>query len=72
VRVEYEQTRRGYQRKGFAASRGGMQFPVSPAAVKPASQRFAQVVEVPAVARNVRFHSGALPERYRAALQDVR
>jgi hypothetical protein len=72
VRVEYEQTRGGYRRKGFSAARGTTTYAVRPSEVKPTTQRFAQVVDVPAGARNIRFHKGALPERYRDALQNIR
>ena len=36
------------------------------------TKTFTQVVEVPEQARDVRFHTGELPEKYREALQDVR
>src|SRR5438552_8645093 len=69
VRIEYEQTRSGYRRQGYTASRGQTSYAVPAAEVKPTIQRFAQLVEVPKTARNVQFHTGALPDRYRAALQ---
>jgi hypothetical protein len=72
VRVEYEQSRRGYEREGFRATRGDTTYRVKPADVKPAHQTFAKVIEVPERARNVSFHHGALPERYASALQHVR
>jgi hypothetical protein len=72
VQVEYEQSRRGYQRRGFHAHRGSTSYEVRPASVKPVRQRFTQVVEVPTGARNIEFHQDRLPERYRSALQDVR
>ena len=74
VRIEYEQSRQGYHRKGYEAERGGTPYEVPPAKVPATSQRFAQVVEVPAAARNVYFYTDAvsLPERYRDALQNVR
>jgi hypothetical protein len=74
VRIEYQQSRSRYHREGFKAHRGGTSYVVSPALVAGTSQKFAQVVEVPEDARNVRFHKDAssLPERYRHALQHVR
>jgi hypothetical protein len=74
VRIEYEQGRRRYRRKGFTAERGATEYDVKPASVGATSQRFVQVVEVPADARNVHFYKdrGRLPEKYRHALQHVR
>jgi hypothetical protein len=74
IRIEYEQERAGYRRRGYAAHRGETEYPVDPAAVGATSQRFVQVVEVPDRARNVRFYpaSAALPAKYQQALQRVR
>jgi hypothetical protein len=74
VRIEYEQSRRPYRREGYRATRGRTPYRVSPTGVEATTQRFAQVVELPARARNVQFHLDAkgLPERYRRAVQDVR
>jgi hypothetical protein len=74
VRIEYEQSRKGYHRKGYQAERGETAYPVGPATVGSTSQRFAQVVEIPERARNVHFYtaSARLPEKYQQALQDVR
>jgi hypothetical protein len=72
VRIEYARRRAGYHRRGFTAHRGRTTYAVPPATIKPATQTFVQVVEVPKRARNVRFQAGVLPERYQAALQDVR
>ena len=74
VRIEYEQERATYRRRGYAAHRGEAEYPVEPAAVGATSQRFVQVVEVPDRARNVRFYpsSAALPAKYKQALQRVR
>lgn len=72
VHIEYEQSRGGYRRKGFTATRGKRRYQVAPAEVKPTRQTFAQVVEIPEEARNVQFHMSGLPERYGEALQDVR
>src|ERR1700745_3154147 len=41
VRIEYEQSRRGYQRRGYPADRGEREYPVQPATVGATSQRFA-------------------------------
>jgi hypothetical protein len=74
VRIEYEQSRRPYRRAGYRATRGRTQYEVPPAGVEATTQRFAQVVELPAKARNVQFHNDAngLPEPYRHATQNVR
>jgi hypothetical protein len=74
VRIEYEQSRAGYRREAYSAERGETRYEVAPASVGTTSQRFVQVVEVPAAARDVQFHTDAssVPERYRHALQDVR
>jgi hypothetical protein len=61
VRIEYEQTRRGYTR-----TRAGEQSRIAPG-----MSLFTKVVEVPERAQNVEFHQ-ELPERFRSALQDVR
>src|SRR5262245_45806816 len=73
VRIEYDQSRAAYHRKGFSATRGKTPYQVTPASVGPTSQRFAQVVEVPQGARNVRFYPSAdrLPAKYRQAVQHV-
>lgn len=72
VQIEYEQSRRGYRRGGFEATRGDMTYPVQPTSVVSAAQRFTQVVEIPERARNVQFHRERLPAEYRGALQAVR
>jgi hypothetical protein len=74
VRIEYEQNREGYRRRNFTARRGTTAYPVGPASVAPAAQRFVQVVEVPERARNLHFYpvQGDLPHKYRDALQRVR
>ena len=74
VRIEYEQSRQGAHREGYTATRGGRHYQVQPADVRPASQHFAQVIEVPEEARNIHFYADAaeLPEKYRHALQHVR
>jgi hypothetical protein len=74
VQIAYEQSRRGYRRKGYSAERGGTAYPVAPARVGKTSQRFVQVVELPKDARNVHLYRapGRLPARYRQALQNVR
>jgi hypothetical protein len=74
VRIGYCQTREGYSRREFVAHREGRAHPVSAALVKPAKQKFTEVVEVPEKARNVHFYRSRelLPERYAHALQRVR
>jgi len=74
VVIEYEQSRKGYRRRGSQVGRGQSDNTVAPAVVAGASQRFRQVVEIPENALNARFYQDArrLPERYRSALQNVR
>jgi hypothetical protein len=74
VRIEYQQSRARYHRKGFTAERGETAYKVAPAAVGSTSQKFVQVVEIPKDAKNVHFYKdrGKLPAKYRQALQDVR
>src|SRR5437868_2832436 len=72
AKIDYEQTRQGYEREGFTATRDHTEYAVSAAEVPPSSSSFSQIVEVPEKAQNIRFHTGKLPEKYRHALQDVR
>lgn len=74
VAIEYEQSRKGYQRKGFSAERGQTSYQVKPATVKGSSQMFEQIVEVPEDAQNVRFFTSIkkLPKKYQSALQNIR
>lgn len=74
VRIEYEQTRKRYRRKGYAARRGETKYFAGEATVAATTQRFAQVVEIPTVARNVHFYPdhAELPARYQEALQRIR
>ncbi len=74
VQINYEQSRKSYHRKGYTAQRGQKTYETSPASVGSTSQKFAQVIEVPERAGNVRFymHLGELPATYRHALQRVR
>jgi hypothetical protein len=74
VEIQYEQSRSGFQRRGFTAKRGRTRYDVKPSSVGGASQRFRQVVEVPSDARNVHFYKSAskLPARYQSAVQNVR
>jgi hypothetical protein len=72
VKIDYEQSRAGYTRKGYTATRGGAQYQVPPARVEGGKSSFSQIVEVPEAAQNVQFHAGNLPAKYREALQDVR
>ena len=74
VLINYEQSRRSYQRKGYTAQRGQTTYQTSPASVGATSQKFAQIIEVPERAGNVHFYMklGELPVTYRHALQRVR
>lgn len=72
--IEYEQTRKGYHRKGYTAERDGTTYEVKPTTVEGSSQQFRQVVEIPEDAQNVNFYptKKKLPQKYESALQDVR
>ena len=72
VKIEYEQSRAGYTRQGYTATRGNTRYQVPPTQVKKSAAHFAQIVEVPEAAHNVQFHAEELPEKYRHALQAVR
>jgi hypothetical protein len=72
VKIDYEQTREGYHRESYSAERGETHYEVRPADVRPTAQTFTQIVELPTEAQNIQFHEGALPEKYRDALQDIR
>jgi hypothetical protein len=74
LRIEYEQTRKGYRRRGYAARQGETKYLVAPRTVSATAQRFTQVVEIPTGARNVHFYSdqAELPPKYEQALQEVR
>jgi hypothetical protein len=72
VKIDYEQSRSGYVRKAYSATRGNTHYQVPPMRVKGGTSSFSKVVAVPADAQNVQFHAGGLPQKYREALQDVR
>ncbi len=72
VKVDYEQSRQGYARKGYTAMRGATRYQVAPTKVAGGKSSFSHIVELPKDAQNVAFHAGNLPQRYRDALQDVR
>jgi len=74
VAIEYEQSRKGFQRKAFTAQRGRTSYPVKPSSVGRTFQRFRQVLEVPQNAQNLHFYKSAskLPQKYRNAVQSVR
>lgn len=67
VKINYEQSREGYERKGYKAARGRTRYPVTPAQVGRTKSSFTKIVEVPEDAQNVKFHTGKLPEEYREA-----
>ena len=74
VQIAYEQRRKGYRRKEYAAERGGTAYQVAPASVEATAQSFTRIEELPERARNVHFYTEAskLPEKYHSALQAVR
>jgi hypothetical protein len=74
VAIEYEQSRKGFQRRAFTAKRDGTKYHVKPSSVGRTSQTFRKVLEVPEEAQNVHFYKKAqkLPAKYQSALQDVR
>jgi len=72
VKIEYEQSRANYHRKGYTATRGSAQYEIAPAQVRGTTSIFSKIVEVPENAQHVQLHTGSLPAKYEAALQDVR
>jgi hypothetical protein len=72
VKIDYEQSRAGYSRKGYTAKRGNTEYQVAPAKIEGGKSNFSQIVEVPEDAQNVAFHAANLPKKYQDALQDVR
>ncbi len=74
VAIDYEQSRRGFQRRGFTAKRDRTSYSVNPASVGRTSQQFRKVVEIPPDAQNIHFYKSAskMPARYQSAVQDVR
>ena len=66
LRIEYEQTRKGYHRRAYGGRRGETKYLVTPGTVAATAQRFVQVVEVPMRACNVHFYSdhAELPPKY--------
>jgi hypothetical protein len=72
VKIDYEQSREGYTRKAYTATRGGTPYHVPSMRVKGSTSSFSKMVTVPEDAQNVQFHAGSLPQKYRDALQDVR
>src|SRR5258708_4609727 len=72
VKIDYEQSRSGYSRKGYTATRGNIEYQVLPTKISGGKSNFSQIVEVPDDAQNVAFHDKTLPAKYQDALQDVR
>jgi hypothetical protein len=73
VRIEYRRARKAYSRRAYKMRRGGTEYPVMPGHIGQSELHVAQIVEVPAKARNIRFHTAAdLPDVYKQALQNVR
>lgn len=72
VKIDYEQSRNAYARRGYTATRGSTHYQVAPAKVGKSKTHFSKIVEVPEDAENVKFHKGTLPRKYQEALQDVR
>src|SRR5919201_2997363 len=57
VQIAYEQRRKGYRRKEYAAERGGTAYQVAPASVEATTQSFTRIEEVQERARNVHFYT---------------
>jgi hypothetical protein len=72
VKIDYEQSREGYTRKEYMATRGDTHYQVPPLRVKGGTSSFSKIVTVPDDAQHVQFHAESLPQKYRDALQDVR
>lgn len=74
VRIEYAQSRAGYDRSGYTATRSdtGTEYEVAPTHVPESRTEYTKIIEIPEDADNICFHEGRLPKKYRDALQDVR
>jgi len=72
VKIDYEQSRAGYSRRGYTAHRGNTEYKVAPAQIEGGKSSFSQIIEVPEDAQNVAFHADHLPPKYEDALQNVR
>lgn len=73
VKIDYEQTRRGYARKAYTATRSnGTTYRVPATKVPKSVSGYSKVVEIPDNARNVCFHQSKLPGKYQQAAQNVR
>jgi hypothetical protein len=74
VRVEYEQSRKSNPRRAHTAARDEQSGSAPETEARAAWERFAELVELPVRARNVRFYTSRrdLPEVYRQAVQRVR
>src|SRR5207244_2801763 len=47
VKIDFEQTRSGYDRRAYTARRGGTSYQVGPTHIKGGTTHFSKVVEVP-------------------------
>ena len=72
VKIDYEQWRAGYSRKGYTARHGNTEYQVSPTKIEGGKSNFSKIVEVPEDAQNVAFHKGVLPRQYQDTLQAIR
>jgi hypothetical protein len=74
MKIEYEQTREGYERSGYTARRSdtGTEYEVEPTRVPASKSEFTKIVELPEDAENIEFRGEDLPDKYRDALQNVR
>ncbi len=72
VKIDYEQSRGGYARKGYTAKRGDTEYQVQATLIPAGKSHFSKIVEVPHDAQNVAFHQHNLPPKYQEALQDIR
>lgn len=72
VKIDYEQSRTGYSRKPYQATRGSITYQVSPGRVSGGSSLFSKIVEVPKDARKIHFYVGKLPSKYQQTRQRVR
>ena len=72
VKIDYEQSRSPAEREAYRIRRGNVVYKVLPLKVAGATTHFSQIVEVPQAARNVKFYTGKLPQKYQTALQAVR
>jgi hypothetical protein len=67
VKIDYEQSREGYTRKAYTATRGGAPYQVPLMRVKGSASSFSKMVTVPEDAQNVQSWRGLTPIAHRCS-----